>query len=104
MKKLYGIEYDNGEPWEDGYNCALDILFKSEKEAIDYIKNITITIASDDYDDGVAPYGKTLKFNKKDETSKGETRYYLEKDPDANKYYGHTENGFYKVLEFKLQD
>lgn len=104
MVKLYGIEYDNGEPWEDGNYYALDVLFKSKEEAIDYIKNIEAIRESEDYGVKIASNEKVLRFNKEEKTYNGEIYYYLEEDPDEAAYYGSEGCGFFKVLEFELQD
>ncbi|MBU5669589.1 hypothetical protein KQI68_07020 [Peptoniphilus sp. MSJ-1] len=90
--KLYGIEYDNGEPWEDGFNYTLNILFKSKNEAIDYIKHI-----------GVEDDNRIETYSREKTSYSGETLYYLNRELNKDNYELY-ENDYYKVLEFELKD
>ena len=79
-KKLYIIEYDNGESFEDNWNYTLDVAFESLDNAIDYVKSTYVEPDPDDYDDEVA---EEIPVR----------RYYIEDDEFEDNCYSHYEGG-----------
>lgn len=93
-KKLYIIEYDNGESFEDNWNYPLDVAFESLDNAIDYVKSTYIELDPDDYDDEVAnKIPDRLYYTKEDTNYQGELVFYREDDEFDDHCYNHYESG-----------
>lgn len=93
-KKLYIIEYDNGESFEDNCHYTLDVAFESLDNAIDYVKSTYVELDPDDYDDEVANKIPDRLYYTREETGyQGELVFYLEDDEFEDNCYSHYEGG-----------
>lgn len=103
-KKLYIIEYDNGESFEDNWHYTLDVAFESLDNAIDYVRSTYVELDSDDYDDEVV--GKIpdrLYYTKEKTNYQGEFVFYLEDDEFEDNCYNHYESGgSYTIQEIRV--
>lgn len=93
-KKLYIIEYDNGESFEDNCHYTLDVAFESLDNAIDYVKSTYVELDPEDYDDEVANKIPDRLYYTREETGyQGELVFYLEDDEFEDNCYNHYESG-----------
>lgn len=44
IKEVYGVEFDNGEPFESGYSEVVPYLFNSKEDCIAWIESQYITL------------------------------------------------------------
>lgn len=103
-KKLYIIEYDNGESFEDNCHYTLDVAFESLDNAIDYVKSTYVELDPDDYDDEVANKIPDRLYYTREETGyQGELVFYLEGDEFEDSCYNHYESGSsYTIQKIKV--
>lgn len=100
-EKAYIIEFDNGEPYEDGWSYPLNVVFESLDNAIDYIKSTYIEVDPEDYYEEVRKKLPTRRYYTKESVNyNGQHEFRLEDDKfEKFAHYIYDGHSFYTIHE-----